>query len=206
LPLTVHAVTTRLNFFSCMSPCGGTWAPYTHVAASAQCSKCGTKRYCAGWLFLWSGLEAAADAERLHLTQSRTQLRTIIATQHFPLAGNVIVLRSVRRSMIGCSALWMRSQHRNRCAHSGRPALRRASTYFAGYSGRLDGPSTFLRVEIRSAGSISSNRAISFLASSSRPATAQLAAAARNAAWLSGTSRNAILAHDSASSYRPAKK
>ena len=91
-------------------------------------------------------------------------------------------------------------------SHSGSSTLRRASTYFAGYSGRLDGPSTFLRVEIRSAGSISSNRAISFLASSSRPATAQIAAAARNAAWLSGTSRNAILAHDSASSYRPAKK
>src|SRR5262245_23402778 len=65
--------------------------------------------------------------------------------------------------------------------HSGRPALR-ASTYFAGCSGFRYGPSTFWRtLEIRSAGSISSNRAISPFASSSRPASAQLAAPMRSA-------------------------
>ena len=64
----------------------------------------------------------------------------------------------------------------------------------------------FWRLEIRSAGSISSNRAISRFASSSRPASAQLAAPIRSAPWLSGCSRNAIFAHVRASSYRPAKK
>ena len=58
--------------------------------------------------------------------------------------------------------------------HSGRPALR-PSTYFAGCSGFRYGPSTFWRtLEIRSAGLISSNRAISLFASLSRPASAQL--------------------------------
>src|SRR5262245_26534336 len=69
-----------------------------------------------------------------------------------------------------------------RHSHSGRPAFRRASTYFAGCSGFRYGPSTFWRtLEIRSAGSISSNRAISPFASSSRPASAQLAAPMRSA-------------------------
>jgi hypothetical protein len=97
-------------------------------------------------------------------------------------------------------------RHAAATLHSGRPAFRRASVYFAWCSGCRYGPNRFWRLEIRSAGSISSNRAINPFASSSRPASAQLAAPVRSAAWQSGCSRNAIFAHDSASSYRPAKK
>src|SRR5262245_1476911 len=50
-------------------------------------------------------------------------------------------------------------------------------------------------VQICSAGSISSSRAISLFASSSRPASAQLAAAIRSTPWLSGSSRNATFPH-----------
>jgi hypothetical protein len=62
--------------------------------------------------------------------------------------------------------------------HSGSPACRNASSYRARSSAR-QGPTTSLRVKIRSAGFSCRSRAIAF-ACSSRPAIALLAAATRN--------------------------
>src|SRR5262249_30959246 len=133
-------------------------------------------------------LPSAPRVDAAISTQSRPWAAPIIATQHFPLAA------FGERSRY---ALHIRDAHRRAqtCPSFRYARLSQSSANLTGYSGCRYGPKAFWRLEIRSAGSISSNRAISLFASPSRPASAQLAAAIRSAAWLSGRSRSAIFAH-----------
>src|SRR5579872_1777765 len=92
-----------------------------------------------------------------------------------------------------------RSQTAGR-GHSGRPAFLRPSSYRSMSSILLYGPWTSLNLERHKPGSICRNRAIAERASSSRPASALLAALMRNPSWKFGKSRNTMAAEDSASS------